>query len=101
MIDAVAELEIEAHGRREAPGVYVDDRKLAAIGLRIRRGCAYHGVAINVNADLSPFGGINPCGMEKLEVTRLADLCEIDTVEAFRPLFENAFRRRLSGDVIP
>jgi lipoyl(octanoyl) transferase len=65
---------IAASGRREAPGVYVAGRKLASIGLRVRRGCSYHGLALNVEMDLEPFGRINPCGMAGLAMTQLADL---------------------------
>ncbi len=65
---------IEARGRRDAPGVYVGPRKLASVGLRIRRGCSYHGLALNVAMDLEPFRRINPCGYEGLEMTQLADL---------------------------
>ena len=60
--------------RPGAPGVYVEGKKLAALGLRIRRGCSYHGVALNVDLDLEPFRRINPCGYRGLEVTRLRDL---------------------------
>jgi lipoyl(octanoyl) transferase len=63
---------IAAAGRREAPGVYVGPRKLASIGLRVRRGCSYHGLALNVDMDLEPFGRINPCGMAGLSMTHLA-----------------------------
>jgi lipoyl(octanoyl) transferase len=62
---------IAAAGRREAPGVYVGPRKLASIGLRIKRGCSYHGLALNVDMDLAPFGRINPCGMAGLAMTDL------------------------------
>jgi lipoyl(octanoyl) transferase len=65
---------IEAAGRRDAPGVYVGLRKLASIGLRVRRGGSYHGLALNVDGDLEPFSRINPCGYPGLEMTRLADL---------------------------
>jgi len=65
---------IEAAGRRDAPGVYVGVRKLASIGLRVRRGGSYHGLALNVDGDLEPFSRINPCGHAGLEMTRLADL---------------------------
>ncbi|MET0657378.1 MAG: lipoyl(octanoyl) transferase LipB [Steroidobacteraceae bacterium] len=65
---------LDAHGKREAPGVYVAGRKLASIGLRIRRGCSYHGLALNVAMDLAPFGRINPCGFAGLEVVDLASL---------------------------
>jgi lipoyl(octanoyl) transferase len=64
---------IEAKGRRDAPGVYVAGRKLASLGLRVRRGCSYHGLALNVDMDLEPFGRINPCGMAGLAMTQLAD----------------------------
>ena len=63
---------IAAAGRREAPGVYVAARKLASIGLRVRRGCSYHGIALNVDMDLEPFRRINPCGMAGLAMTQLA-----------------------------
>ena len=63
---------IAAAGRREAPGVYVRGRKLASIGLRIRRGCSYHGLALNVDMDLEPFSRINPCGMAGLAMTQLS-----------------------------
>jgi lipoyl(octanoyl) transferase len=67
-----AERNIAAMGRRDAPGVYVNERKLASIGLRIRRGCSYHGLALNVSMDMEPFGRINPCGYAGLKVTDLA-----------------------------
>jgi lipoyl(octanoyl) transferase len=69
-----ADCGIAAIGSRAAPGVYVNGAKLASIGLRIRRGASYHGLALNVSCDLKPFGRINVCGHRGLEVTRLADL---------------------------
>lgn len=72
--DLAARYGIEALGRRDAPGVYVDGVKLASIGLRIRRGASFHGMAVNVNLDLEPFSRINPCGYRGLEVTDLARL---------------------------
>jgi lipoyl(octanoyl) transferase len=74
VIDLVADYGIEAKPRADAPGVYVDGRKLASLGLRIRRGCSYHGLAFNIDMDLEPFSRINPCGFEDLEVTQLKDL---------------------------
>ena len=65
---------IAAAGRREAPGVYAGPRKLASIGLRVRRGCSYHGLALNVDMDLSPFHAIDPCGYPGLRVTQTKDL---------------------------
>jgi lipoyl(octanoyl) transferase len=64
---------IAAAGRRDAPGVYAGVRKLASIGLRVRRGCSYHGLALNVDMDLEPFGRINPCGMAGLAMTQLSE----------------------------
>jgi lipoyl(octanoyl) transferase len=73
VIAYVAELGVTATGLREAPGVYVDGAKLASVGLRIRRGASYHGLALNVSLDLQPFERINVCGHRGLAVTRLAD----------------------------
>ena len=76
VIDALAEHSIEAYARRDAPGVYVDGAKIASLGLRIRRGASFHGVAVNISLDLEPFSRINPCGYAGLAMTRLADLVE-------------------------
>ena len=65
---------VAAQGDRDAPGVYVAGRKIAALGLRVSRGCTYHGLSLNVNMDLSPFKRINPCGYAGLEVTQCCDL---------------------------
>ena len=65
---------VAAEAEPEAPGVYVDGRKLAALGLRIRKGCSYHGLSLNVDMDLGPFSHINPCGMEGLEVVDMKRL---------------------------
>jgi len=65
---------IEACARRDAPGVYVEGCKLASLGLRIRKECCYHGLALNVDLDLEPFSRINPCGYQGMQITRLADL---------------------------
>jgi lipoyl(octanoyl) transferase len=74
IIDLARSWNIEASARRDAPGVYVADRKLASIGLRIRRGCSYHGLAFNISMDLEPFRRINPCGYRGLEVVDLRAL---------------------------
>ena len=81
VIDAVGRAGVAAGRRAGAPGVYVEKAKLAALGLRVRRGCTYHGIAVNVDLDLAPFRGIDPCGYEGLEVTRLRDLGVAWTVE--------------------
>lgn len=74
VIATAARWGILAEGRRDAPGVYVNGAKLASLGLRIRKGGSYHGLALNVSLDLEPFARINPCGYAGLEVTRLAAL---------------------------
>lgn len=74
IVEMLAARNIEASGRREAPGVYVGARKVASIGLRIRRGCSYHGLAFNIAMDLEPFRRINPCGYRGLEVLDLRTL---------------------------
>jgi len=74
IVTTVADWGIEAAGRRDAPGVYVGVNKLASVGLRIRRGCCYHGLALNVAMDLEPFRRINPCGYAGLEMTQVSAL---------------------------
>jgi lipoyl(octanoyl) transferase len=73
-IALLADFGVIAAGRVEAPGVYVGGAKIAALGLRIKRGCCYHGLALNVDMDLAPFGAIDPCGFPGLAVTRTRDL---------------------------
>lgn len=78
LINYLATLSVTANARADAPGVYVDGAKIGALGLRVRRGCSYHGLSLNVTTDLAPFAGINPCGHAGLAVTRLADLTAAD-----------------------
>ena len=85
IIDLLAGYGVVSSARREAPGVYVDNAKIAALGLRVRKGCSFHGMALNVDMDLEPFTRINPCGFEGLEVTQLKNLVQdvqIETVVA-------------------
>lgn len=74
VIKMLNEFGIEAHAKREAPGIYVQGAKIGSLGLRIRRGCSYHGLALNVAMDLAPFLGINPCGYANLALTQIKDL---------------------------
>jgi len=74
VIDLTLDFGISASRREDAPGVYVNGAKIAALGLRIRRGCSYHGLSLNVNMDLAPFRAIDPCGHAGLKVTQLCDL---------------------------
>ena len=74
VVAVLADYSIEGAPRPDAPGVYVNGAKVAALGLRVRRGCSYHGLALNVNMDLEPFSRINPCGLLGMEVTQISDL---------------------------
>ena|SRR3990167_3079947 len=73
VIAVLADYKITAHVHCGAPGVYVNEKKIASIGLRVKQGCTYHGLALNVNMDLSPFNDINPCGFETLKMTQMSD----------------------------
>jgi lipoyl(octanoyl) transferase len=95
VIETVAGYGVTAVARRDAPGIYVDGRKLGAIGLRVRRHCSYHGLAVNVAMDLRPFAGINPCGYEGLEVTDLRTLCGVEDLARFRADFTPHLLSRL------
>ena len=77
VIGLLQDYAVDAGARKDAPGVYVDGRKIAALGLRVRKGCSFHGLALNVDMDLAPFSRINPCGYQGLEVTQLAELADI------------------------
>jgi lipoyl(octanoyl) transferase len=74
MIETLAGYGIDAAARPDAPGVYVNGAKIGSLGLRVRRGCSYHGLALNVNMDLEPFSRINPCGLTDTAVTQIVDL---------------------------
>jgi len=74
LVQLLADYGIDSAARPDAPGVYVAAAKIAALGLRVRRGCSYHGLSLNVDMDLEPFGRINPCGYEGLQVTSMASL---------------------------
>jgi lipoyl(octanoyl) transferase len=73
LISLLTDYGISAKTCLGAPGVYVDDKKIASLGLRVKNGCTYHGLALNINMDLQPFKGINPCGFSQLEMTQLVD----------------------------
>ena len=91
VVDLAAEFDVEAAAKPEAPGVYVDGAKVASVGLRIRRGASFHGMALNVDMDLEPFSRINPCGYQGLEMTdlkRLGMALELEeTAERLMPHF--------------
>jgi lipoyl(octanoyl) transferase len=74
VVRLLAEFNIDSSSRAHAPGVYVQDKKIASVGLRLKNQCCYHGLSLNVHMDLSPFNAIDPCGYKGLEVTQLKDL---------------------------
>jgi lipoyl synthase len=97
VIEYCASIGIEAHTRPGAPGVYVGGRKLGSVGIRIRRGASYHGLALNVNMDLEPFQRINPCGYAGLQMTQLADLGQPHaTVQSVGQAFAPFLTRQLA-----
>ncbi|MCJ8351709.1 lipoyl(octanoyl) transferase LipB [Moritella sp.] len=85
IVATLAETGIEAYPRADAPGVYVADKKVASLGLRIRKGRSFHGLALNVNMDLSPFLRINPCGYAGMEMTQTSDLGGATSLEEIQP----------------
>lgn len=94
IIDTLRYFEIEGQRREKAPGVYVNDAKIAALGLRVRHGYSFHGLSLNVAMDLEPFNWINPCGYEGLAVTQLADLVDpAPSVDEVASLLSQAFCR--------
>jgi len=97
LIKLLQKYEISAEIHCGAPGVYVHEKKIASIGLRVKKGCTYHGIALNVNMDLHPFYGINPCGYEALEMTQMKDYCpqiQIDhVIETCTQQFMNYFNK--------
>ena len=86
VIDTLAHWNIDGRRRDGAPGVYVDGAKVAALGIRVRRGCTFHGLAFNIAMDLEPFRRINPCGYAGLEVVAMADLGGPGHLDAVKPV---------------
>lgn len=98
VIDLLAGYDISAGRRAGAPGVYVRDEKVAALGLRVRRGASYHGLSLNIDMDLTPFSHIHPCGYEGLKVTQLKNLGVSQTVSAIRDRVSEHLRIALQAD---
>jgi lipoyl(octanoyl) transferase len=95
VINLLSDHGIFAERRTKAPGVYVENRKIAALGLRVRKGCSFHGLSLNVDMDLAPFSMINPCGIEDLEVTRMSDLGIKLSVDECAAQFQHHFEQLL------
>ena len=91
--DLLLEYEIPSHLIEKAPGVYTNGKKIAALGLRVKRHCTYHGLSLNIDMDLAPFKNINPCGYPDLEVSQLSDFAVTDKmeqiIEKFKSILEN------------
>ncbi|MFC1237347.1 lipoyl(octanoyl) transferase LipB [Vibrio sp. F74] len=81
VINTLAKFDIESSARPDAPGVYSDGKKICSLGLRIRKGCSFHGLALNINMDLSPFLRINPCGYQGMEMVQISELGGPSNVE--------------------
>lgn len=95
VIDFLSDHTVMAQRKKNAPGVYVADAKIAAIGLRVRHGRTFHGLSINIKMDLTPFSGINPCGYAGLAVTQVSDVCNESSVERVQSGFLAHFLRQL------
>lgn len=91
LISMLRYFNISAQTRCGAPGVYVDEKKIASIGLRVKNGCTYHGIALNVAMDLAPFSGINPCGYAKLQMTQIKDVVPDINIEEVSKQFAQHF----------
>jgi len=98
MIGLLAELGVTAKARPDAPGVYVDGAKIGSLGLRIRRGRAYHGLALNVDMDLEPFSRINPCGLVDQRVTQIKDLVAPLEIEDVKRRLVRQLEREIGGE---
>jgi len=96
-IDVLAHYGIAGERRAGMPGVYVDGAKIAAVGLRVARGCSYHGLALNVDLDLEPFSRIDPCGYPGLACTQMADLGVRDSIDAVQQKLSGSLERCLNA----
>ena len=101
VIDTLGEWNIEGRRREGAPGVYVDGAKVAALGIRVRRGCCFHGLAFNIAMDLEPFHRNNPCGYAGLEVVAMGDLGGPSGPEAVKPVLLQALAANLGLQLRP
>ncbi|MBV7300521.1 lipoyl(octanoyl) transferase LipB [Enterovibrio paralichthyis] len=100
VIDTLAHFGIESRARPDAPGVYVGDSKICSLGLRIRRGCSFHGLALNINMDLSPFLRINPCGYAGMAMTQTVDLGGPASLAELYPVLVEKLTSHLSYDQV-
>jgi len=101
LIALLQRFQVHAHARPDAPGVYVAEKKIASLGLRIRKGCSYHGLALNTCMDLEPFQRINPCGYAGMQVTQLSEYTDIHSTHSLHEPLIDAFLDQLAGTSAP
>jgi lipoyl(octanoyl) transferase len=94
VVNLLAQYGVDAYARQDAPGVYVDERKIASLGLRVKRGACYHGVSLNIDMDLTPFSYINPCGYAGMEVIDMRSLGIDITMTEAKQQFVSAFQQQ-------
>jgi len=97
VVNTLADQGIEAFPRADAPGVYVGEKKICSLGLRIRKGCSFHGLALNIAMDLSPFQRINPCGYAGMEMAQVKDWVADATTASIEPVLVNHFLTLLNN----
>ena len=97
VVNTLAEYDIDAHPRADAPGVYVGEMKICSLGLRIRKGCSFHGLALNINMHLAPFQRINPCGYAGMEMTQMRQWVDTATPDNIRPVLLKNFLALLNN----
>ena len=94
LVATLAQFDVHANAKADAPGVYVENAKIASLGLRVRKGCSFHGLALNIDMDLSPFLAINPCGYPGLNMVQLTDLAvNVDKHEVAQQLLSQLIQR--------
>ena len=96
VIDFLKDYGVSSKRQQGNPGVYIRDKKICSVGLKIKRGYSYHGLSINIDMDLSPFESINVCGKQSLKVTHLNEFAEIPIEKAFKD-FEKTVKARFEG----
>lgn len=96
LVELLAGYQINAYAKADAPGVYVDDAKIASLGLRVRKGCTFHGLALNVNMDLSPFARINPCGYAGMQMIQCKDIGGPQSIAEAKQRIVQCFQRALN-----
>jgi lipoyl(octanoyl) transferase len=98
IIELLATFNLSANTQKNAPGVYIENKKIASIGLRLKNNCCYHGLSLNVNMDLTPFKAIDPCGYVGLEMTQTKDLGITSTQVKMSGTLLDILKRKLSND---